>query len=504
MNIKIIKVCLAFLIAGQPCWLLAQNQKNTEERLERLEKELQELRQKQNQGSLLGDMSNIAEGLSWGAYGEIKYVDHLSDYKTNQFDVNRVVLLTEYRFNDWIDLLTEFEYEHAGFESKTAGGTAVNSGEVFVEQAYINFKFSDALQLRPGLNLLPVGPVNLRHEPTTFLAVERPRSESYIIPSTWREIGFIMHGDLFDKLNYQIGVVNGPRGAKFSESSWIRGGRTKGSESRAENLAAFIALKYNLFEGIELGTAYYRGDSGQGEIERINWQNRLHDPLDSWTEQGGLKAAWQSMRSNQNKKGSVRVHIAEGHITLRKGAWMGQAMFVQGWISDNDTRELNKTTGQNIGKLVEGSYGEIGFNVLSFFNTDQKLYPYIRLEYVNTQKHTIERHWGGREDQLDLICAALNNTCKTTANLDKGNRDLGVIANSDSALESYGVIGTADRTNDQRIVSLGAAWFPHPGVVVKAEYERQSSKSRYHKDIESRNPSNNKIDRIQMAVGFNI
>ena len=49
---------------------------------------------------------------------------------------------------------------------------------------------------------------------------------------------------------------------------------------------------------------------------------------------------------------------------------------------------------------------------------------------------------------------------------------------------------------------MGVAYFPTPNVVLKAEYERHDSKTDFDSDIEGLNPSNNKIDQINVAVGF--
>ena len=466
-----------------------------EKRLSRLEERLSEMEEARDD----------TEGFRWGGYGELVYIDPRSPYKKNQADVQRLVMLAEYNFTDWIRFISEFEYEHGGYERTTIAGSSFNAAEVFLEQSYMNFRFSDELEVSLGLYLLPIGLVNVRHEPTTFLGVSRPRSDQKVIPSTWRELGLMLHGKLGDRVRYKTGFANGPRAKDFSDTSWIRGGRTKGSLSRAEGLGAFLSLDFLLASGITLGGSYYQGESGQGEIAAVDWKTRLNDPLDNWSDGTGLKSALQEIRDNRNKRGRVRVHLAEAHLKIRRGPWMGQAQFVQGWMDEQSARNVNSATGKNVGQRVEGAYGELGYNVLSFFRTSQKLYPFFRYEYLNTQKETVRRYYGGREDQMDFLCAnVLAGTCKTTSSLSNGNRDLGVIAASDSGKELYGIKGVADRTNDQRITTLGFAWFPDPAVVVKLEYERQDSKSDYHSDIESRNSSNNKIDRVQFMVGFGI
>ncbi|MCB1169409.1 MAG: hypothetical protein KDK25_03700, partial [Leptospiraceae bacterium] len=216
-------------------------------------------------GPAASGVYHVDEGLSWGGYGEIKFRDYRSDVKTDEADVHRFILYAGYRFNDWIVLNSEIEYEHAGFATdsvrecsdstcSSASTKSVNESEVFVEFAYLDFKFAPWFQVAAGLQLVPMGITNYMHEPTTFYTVERPQTESNLIPSTWRDIGILIHGEpLQGLLRYKVGVLTGMRGSKFSSSSWIRGGRTKGSEVRSEDLAYVAALDVFPLEGLMVG-----------------------------------------------------------------------------------------------------------------------------------------------------------------------------------------------------------------------------------------------------------
>lgn len=490
-----------------------------EERLEILEEELEKVKLSkatktyesvEGRGPAASAVYHAEEGLTWGGYGEIKARDYRSSFRKDQTDVHRFILYAGYRFNDWIVLNSEIEYEHAGFVDETIAGERFNEAEVFVEMAYIDLEFSKELQLQLGLNLLPIGITNLRHEPTTFLGVERARTESSIIPSTWREIGLILHGNLGDVVQYNAGVVNGPRGTRFSEGSWIRGGRQKGSLALSEGLAYLVGADFIGINGVTAGGSYYVGESGQGEIAKADWKDRLVDPLTELrsADGTGLVDAYDTITGNRNKTARIRVHIAEGHIEYNSGPIMARALYAQGWINEDDTRALNKATGNNIGSRVEGGYGEFGYNVLSFFDTAHKLFPFVRYERLNTQKETVQRHLGGQEDINDFICGVvLQGTCNVTEGSGLGsntvsNQNLGIIANSDALKEAYGVVGTPDRKNDRTILTIGVAYYPTDNVVIKADYERMDSKTSFNGDIEGLRPSNNKVDQINLAVGF--
>src|SRR5690606_5504586 len=118
----------------------------------------------------------------------------------------------------------EIEFEHAS----TGQG-----GEVSVEFAYLDYLATPHLGVRAGMVLVPMGFVNELHEPTTFLGTTRPLTESTIIPTTWRENGAGVFGDIGD-FSYRAYVINGldavgggsSRAGGFSAAG-LRGGRQK-------------------------------------------------------------------------------------------------------------------------------------------------------------------------------------------------------------------------------------------------------------------------------------
>lgn len=493
-----------------------------EERIAALEEELEKQKHGKNirvyqsidgLGPAASQVYHATDGFTLGGYGEVNYNRFRSDRKTDQLDVLRFVLYSGYRFNDWIVLNTEIEYEHTGNASSSVvtdvsqnGSTVtttkrdIQEGEVYVEFAYIDFKFYEALQLKLGLNLVPVGLMSYMHEPTTFYSVDRPITETNVIPSTWRDVGAIVTGDFFDKrLTYRTGILDGPRGKNFSESSWIRGGRMRGSRARAEDFAAVINVDTHPLDGLLVGSSFYKGYAGQDEVGPVTWKDRVTPATPPASATNSLFTAYgATLKADTSAR--VPVQIAEAHYLVDKGAFTTRGVIARGWLSDAGTRALNKQANKNIAKEVEGGYLEGGVNVLHFFNSPKKLVLFVRGEYVNTQRRTIERYPGGKEDLDDLICANLG--CLTTSQLTNGNRSLGIVAASDSGKELYGVRGVPDRTQDRRIYTMGMAFYPHENITLKLDYAMQFSKSDYHKDIEQLNPSNNKIDQVNFGLGF--
>jgi len=154
-----------------------------------------------------------------GGYGEM-HANFGEGKSADQFDIHRLVLYLGYDFNDWISLHTETEIEHA-FVSSSAGG------EVAIEQAYVDLRGFEALNIRIGRILTPLGIVNKTHEPPKFNGVERPSFAKYIIPSTWSSDGVGVYGSPAPGIRYEAYVVGGLNGSMFTAKDGIRKGRIK-------------------------------------------------------------------------------------------------------------------------------------------------------------------------------------------------------------------------------------------------------------------------------------
>ena len=89
--------------------------------------------------------------LTIGGYGQIDYNQALNreEYKNGNLDVHRLVMLFGYRFNSKTSFITEIEFEHVK--------------EVYIEQAFLNYKINDYLNFRGGLLLIPMGIINEYH-----------------------------------------------------------------------------------------------------------------------------------------------------------------------------------------------------------------------------------------------------------------------------------------------------------------------------------------------------
>ncbi|CAA6827867.1 MAG: Unknown protein [uncultured Sulfurovum sp.] len=195
---------------------------------------------------------------SIGGYGEMFYAN--PDNGDDFADIYRFITYIGYKFNDWVILNTEIEYEHG---DTSAGGKAV------VEFFHLDFLLSDKLNLRVGNLLVPMGITNIRHEPTLFNTIQRAEIERQLIPSTWHENGVLAYGRFDDVgIEYTAGVVNAlnvdnndaKNNDEGSADGWIRSGRI-GSNKNGSFSPAFVGrIDYTGINGLVVGASAYHGN----------------------------------------------------------------------------------------------------------------------------------------------------------------------------------------------------------------------------------------------------
>jgi len=171
-------------------------------------------------------------------------------------DFHRFVLLFGHSFSDRIQFWSELELEHAF----VGGGEA--SGELELEQAYLDFLIKPWLNIRSGIMLAPVGLINERHEPPTFNGVERPFVDTVIIPTTWFEPGAGIFGDLGSSFVYKAYAMAPLNASLFNAEEGIREGRQKAFKSIVQNPAITGRLEYHGLPGLSLGGSFWTGKSG--------------------------------------------------------------------------------------------------------------------------------------------------------------------------------------------------------------------------------------------------
>jgi hypothetical protein len=171
-------------------------------------------------------------------------------------DFHRFVLLFGHSFSDRIKFWSELELEHSILE----GGE--ESGELALEQAYLDFLITPKFNLRAGMLLSPVGIVNERHEPPSFNGVERPFVETIIIPTTWRELGAGITGDLGRGFRYRSYLTSSLDASLFNAEFGIAEGKRSGFDASMRNPAFVGRMEYAGIRRLTLGASMYTGLAG--------------------------------------------------------------------------------------------------------------------------------------------------------------------------------------------------------------------------------------------------
>lgn len=356
------------------------------------------------------------EGLHIGGYGQVDMNLPMSDDNTHhnaKLDVHRLVTFFGYNFNDKVSFVSEVEFEHVS--------------EVYVEQAFLNYKVKDNMSVQAGLMLIPMGIQNLYHEPATFNGVERTNVDKYIVPTTWREMGVGVSGNLEEySLNYQAMLVNGFNGYNdggvFGGKKGLRSGRQKGAESYMTMPDFAGRVSYYGMPGWNLGASLYKGESETSMYNGLD----LNDDA--------------AVASADSSKIGIQMMGADARYT--NGPIQARAQYI---VADlENTAAYNAFTGKDLGAVMTGYYFEGGYNLLDGKDTENELIAFARLENYNTHAEMAEGY------EADLT---YNRTEKTIGLTYK-------VAAGAAFKADYQLLGNEATTEDKKQFNLGVAvWF---------------------------------------------
>ncbi len=296
-----------------------------------------------------------------GGYGEVHYNQPMDGTTFNNgiLDVHRVVMLLGYNFNEKTQFVTELEFEHVK--------------EVYVEQAFLQYKLNNFLNLKGGLMLVPMGIVNEYHEPTTFNGVERPLIDKYISPTTWREIGLGVSGNvLTTSIKYQAYVMTGFNGydgaANLNGKNGLRSGRQKGAESYISSPNFSGKVEFYGVRGLNIGLSGYLGKTQSTLYDGVN---KNDDASIIMADSSVVSVSMLGLDTRYNIKG----------LQLR-----GQFYYADLENSEQYNVFTANSEGvlNDLGSSMIGFYAEAGYNVLRSSKTGKQLVPFVRYEFLNT------------------------------------------------------------------------------------------------------------------------
>ncbi|MBI2871009.1 MAG: hypothetical protein HYY14_04785 [Candidatus Omnitrophica bacterium] len=257
-----------------------------ESQIQALQVQVQELKRQQEMARIetgepvpyeeRGVLRNIKNPAGFGNVTVGGYVDaEFENFEnTNStFDQARFVLNVAADLHERLRFYSEYEIEHGG-------PNAADAGEAKVEQAWIDYRIVDPVNVRAGIVLVPMGLFNLTHDSDIQDFTARPLVARRVIPSTWMEVGAGFNGDLAlgewmaqDGLlqdlhmSYEFYAVNG-----LDEDISDTGLRnaTGAIETDLNNDKAGVArIAVSPFLGHTVGFSGYTGRHGTGEDDDI-------------------------------------------------------------------------------------------------------------------------------------------------------------------------------------------------------------------------------------------
>jgi hypothetical protein len=244
----------------------------------------------------------------------------------------------DHRPTDWIRL-----YGAVELESATTFG---------LEQVHIGLSPNRLFGVRAGLLLLPLGIINLHHRPTSYLTVDRPLTDLVIIPTTWRELGAEIFGELAPGFRYQLQVVSGLDATGFSAAAPLAGGRGNG-RSLPIHAPAFVGRLELAIAGLTVGGGGYYGAADAGHPELYG----------------------------------VRVGVGEGDVAFRGGGFELRGQFAEVFIVDSwKVNDYLGLIGQDaVPARGRGFYAQAGYDLLHLDGgqSTQELVLFAGYENVN-------------------------------------------------------------------------------------------------------------------------
>lgn len=275
--------------------------------------------------------------LSIGGYGELYYSTYndsigAGSTKDAYGDTYRFIPYIGYKFSDNIILNSEIEFEHGN--------------EVAIEQLYVDFVLDPLATVRIGHQLVPMGYVNLYHEPTLFNTVQRPDIEKQLIPSTWHELGLSVYGKS-ENFEYQIGAFASldmnTTGA--SGKDWIRKARVGNeSDTGIENMAILARLDYNGINGLQLGISGYTGKAGKANLP--------------------------------SKSQEGQMTMFDLHAVYQNEGFKARALYTQSHLTNADSYKTDMP------ESARGGYVNVEYNILPFFAQTSRALP-LFFQYEN-------------------------------------------------------------------------------------------------------------------------
>jgi hypothetical protein len=258
-----------------------------------------------------------------GGYADVMYNNlsrqNLDNPSRNSFGQQRMVPFIYADITDHVKFATEIEIERGG------PNTQQSDGSMQIEFAQLDYLVNEAVNIRAGILLMPVGKFNLLHDSPLNDLVDRPMVSRIIIPSTWFEAGAGLYGTLYpsslSKIDYEIYAVNGMSSTAGSITDMgVRSARGSVSRDRDQSKAIVGRVAFSPMLGVEVAGSGYHGQlnpGGQTNNGITGVSNITLAALD-WTLQRGPfevigESAWTTITNPGTGPGKMHGYYVQGN-----------------------------------------------------------------------------------------------------------------------------------------------------------------------------------------------
>ncbi len=340
-------------------------------------------------------IENFHRRLTIGGYGEavmsrMFYSDNYKRYTNadlykdddgyGQFDLPHVVIFIGYDFGHGWTMGSEIEFEHGGtetaveieeeetgeYETETERG-----GEVALEQFWLQKSFSQALNLRMGHIIVPIGATNQYHMPNEFFTVYRPEGENTIMPCTWHQTGVSLWGKVTN-WRYELQFIAGLEADLFGAKDWVHGGSASPYEFDIANAYAVAGRVDNYsVPGLRMSVSGYYGKTAINSLKQYKY-----DDLD-----GNLMIGAFDFHYN-NYNWVVRGNFDYGHLSDSE-----QITKQNKYLGSNSVSPQTSVASDAIAVGAEAGYNFFS-QIAKMRNKNQKMYVFGRYDYYDSMYKT--------------------------------------------------------------------------------------------------------------------
>lgn len=272
---------------------------------------------------------NTSEYLGAAGAGEF-------DEDGNSFDNRRLVIRTNVQFTERASWIGEIEYEDAGTDG------------ISVEQSEFLYNYKPWLNVRAGIIIPTLSQINVNHEGTSRLLVDRPLVDQFIVPSTYRDLGvgawgFVPVGKK-SALNYEVNILNG-----FSDL-------LKTSDSVVASGAPLSSNRF--FNGLR-NARPHRG-ANNGHFRDNNDNKAVHSRVGFVPFPGmevGVGGYWSKYDRHNDK--TLQIYTADVRYRRKKFSFLGefaQVFFERGAGTNRDGVLFNQYPGGMWGYHLQAAY----------------------------------------------------------------------------------------------------------------------------------------------------